>query len=96
MVTKTKQEKQIENLATNIVEKMFIDFQNPKFQGPSFTWEKFPEMMKSLAQGYTPATFYKLSGEKLAKVEEDVGKLAFELAQEKVNTNIFKKSSPKP
>jgi hypothetical protein len=75
---------------------MFKDLQNPKFQGEAFTWEKFPDMMKSLAQGYTPATFYNLSGEKLEKVEEIVGELAFNLAKEKVDTEIFNKTSPKP
>lgn len=96
MAKKTKQEQQIEQLAQNIVNTMFKDFQKPSFRGPAFTWEKFPEMMKSLAQGYTPATFYKISGEKLAKVEEAVGELAFKLAQEKVDTEILKKNVPKP
>jgi len=92
----TKQEQKIENLAKKIVDTMFKDFQNPAMQGPNFTWEGFPKMMQNLAQGYTPMTFYTLSGEKLDKVEEAVGKLAFKLAQEKVNSEIFKKPSVKP
>lgn len=91
-----KQEQKIEHLAQSIVNTMFKDFQDSAMQGPTFTWEKFPEMMKKLAEGYTPATFYTISGEKLAKIEEAVGKHAFTLAQEKVEEEIFKKSSPKP
>jgi hypothetical protein len=96
MAKKNKQEQKIEMLASNIVETMFKDFQKPSFQGPNFTWEKFPKMMQSLAESYTPATFYTLSGEKLAAVEKTVGELAFKLAQEKVDKEIFKKASPKP
>jgi uncharacterized coiled-coil protein SlyX len=96
MAKKTKQEQQIEELAQNIVNTMFNDFQKPNFRGAAFTWEKFPEMMKSLAQSYAPATFYTVSGEKLAVVEKAVGELAFKLAQEKVDIEMFKKSSVKP
>jgi uncharacterized protein YvpB len=96
MKTKTKQEQKIEMLASNIVETMFKDFQKPSFQGPTFTWGKFPEMMKDLAKGYTPATFHNVSGEKLTAIEEAVSELAFKLAQEKVDKEIFKKVLPKP
>jgi hypothetical protein len=80
----------IEQLTSGIVNTMFEGFQNPSYQGSNFTWEKFPEMMKDLAEGYTPATFYTLKGEKLAEVEKEAGERAFILAQEKVKEFLNK------
>lgn len=41
-------------------------------------------MMKELAEGHAPATFYRLNGDKLAEVEKAAGERAFALAQEKI------------
>lgn len=90
-----KYDKKIFQLATNIVNKMFISFKEEKFQGPSFTWEDFPTMMKSLAQAHTPATFFRVSGKELEEIEQKVGEITLKLAQEKVDREIFKKPSIK-
>lgn len=83
----TKTEKLTEKLAKGIVDEMYTMFQDSKNRGENFTWERFPKMMKSMAEAYAPATFYTLSGEKLAKAEAAVGELAYQLAKEKVAAN---------
>lgn len=94
MAKMTKLEKQIDNFAQNIVNEMFKTFQEQKSQGPEFTWEKFPDIVKRLALAYTPMTFFKISGKKLEAVEAQVGPLVLKLAQEKVQSEIYKTEPP--
>lgn len=36
-----------EQIAKTMIDTLFHDMQNPQFQGPAFTWEKFPKLAKS-------------------------------------------------
>ena len=57
------------------VDHLFDDFNNPKFRGPNFTWDQFPDIVVGLACANLPMS-YKSNGEHEAQLEVIIRVLA--------------------
>ena len=60
------------------VASMFASFCNPKFRGPNFTWEKFPQMMEGMCA--TQVFMANIKGDR-QEVEDHAKKTGFEIAK---------------
>lgn len=79
-----KQKQEIELVCYSVVTHLFAMMHNPKYRGSAFTWEKFPEMMRS--QCASRAFMNLVLSADTKAVEAYAGDFGFKVATKMVTT----------
>ena len=76
-------EKRAEILGRSVAARLFAQMLNPKYRGPSFTWDGFPQMCQGLARSQAwQANRVSVHDRNAAKLEEAAARGAEAAAQE--------------